>query len=220
MRGQFQYLSEKQMTSGAEEGKLKREMIIFLGLTFWPSLPGWADPIPIGVLSFDVFTPPANGSPGVNAFNISNFTGTFDLPPDLPASTALTFMNAVLEVDPNGGAPQDIPLGDVAPGPLQDSGGNPLPVLQFPSTEDFTSATFTAMLSPTTFMLSDGSTFVGGATIALTLSPSSGPVLMAGTDDAVIAAQPAAGAPEPGSFILFGTALAAVLWRTWRNHNL
>ena len=199
---------------------MKRGMIIFLGLTFWPLLPGRADPIPIGLLTFDLFTPSANGSPGVNAFNISNLTGTFDLPPDFPAATALTLLNATLTVDPSGGAPQDIFLGDIQPGQLLDSGGNPLPVLQFPDTINFTSAGLVATLSPATFMLSDGSTFVGGATIALTLSPSSGPVLVAGTDSALIAAQPAAGVPEPGSFILFGTALAAVLQRTWRNHNL
>jgi hypothetical protein len=195
-------------------------MAVFLGLMLWVSLPGWADSIPIGVLSFDVFTPLANGSPGVNAFNISNFTGTFDLPPDLPASTALTFLNAILTVDPNGGPPQAISLGDIGPGPLLDSGGNPLSVLQFPSTTDFTSATFMATLNPAMFLLSDGSTFVGEAALSMTLSPSSGLVLGAGTDNALIVALPAAEVPEPGTFIVLTAALAEVLRRTLRSHNL
>jgi hypothetical protein len=128
---------------------VKRKMIVFLGLVFPASLPGQANPVPIGVLSFDVFTPSANGSAGVNAFNISDFTGAFDLPPDFSASTALTLMDATLMADYGGGPPQVISLGNIGPGPLLDPNGHPLLVLQVPSTTNFTSASFMATLTPT-----------------------------------------------------------------------
>ena len=190
-------------------GRVTRETIILLGLTFWPPLPGQASPIPIGVLSFDVFAPPANGSPGVTAFNISDFAGTFDLPPDFPASTALTLQNATLTANQSGGPSLVVPLGNIGPGPLLDPGGNPLPALQFPDTINFTSAFFTATLSPTTFMLSSGNAFVAGPAISVVLSPTSGSFLMAGVDNALIMAQPASPVSEPRTVILIGTGLLA-----------
>jgi hypothetical protein len=103
---------------------VKRKMIVFLGLVFFGSLPGQANPVPIGVLSFDVLTPSANGFASVNAFNISDFTGAFDLPPDFSASTALTLKDATLTADYGGGPPQVISLGNIGPGPLLDPNGN------------------------------------------------------------------------------------------------
>jgi hypothetical protein len=143
----------------------------------------------------------------VNAFNISNFTGIFDPPPDFPASTALTLMDAALTPDPGSGPPQVIPLGDIGPGPLLDPNGNPLPVPQFSRTLNFTSASITATPIPNIFLLSTGSTFDAAPSISETLSPSSGSFFVAGVDSAVITAQPAPTILEPGTLTLFGTAL-------------
>ena len=57
----------------------------------------------VGFISFDVLIPAGPG-PGVNVFNISNFTGDpgtggFALPPDFPVFTNLTFLNASLTVN-------------------------------------------------------------------------------------------------------------------------
>ena len=139
------------MTRSIEVPLMKRPLILMLGLMLLARTFVLASTIPIGVLSFDVLTPAANGSPGANAFNISDFTGAFDLPPDFSAATALTLMNATLTADPSGGPSQVIPLGNIGPGPLLDPNGNPLLVLQFPSSTSFTSASFMATLGPTTF---------------------------------------------------------------------
>ena len=86
-----------------------------------------ASTVPIGALSFDVFTPPANGFAGVNAFNISNHSqhGT------KRRHSASHFP------------------GELGPGPLLDPIGNPLLVLQFPSTTNVMPASFMATLTPT-----------------------------------------------------------------------
>jgi hypothetical protein len=186
---------------------MKRYLILFLGLASLASSAGQAAPIPIGALSFDVFIPPENGSPGVNAFNIPNFTSIFDLPPDFPSSTALTLMNTMLTVNPGSGPPKVILLEDTGPGPLLDPNGNPLPVLQFSRTLNFTSASITAAPSPNVFLLSTGSTFDAAPSISETLSPSSGSFFVAGVDSAVITAQPASTILEPGTLIPFGTAV-------------
>lgn len=75
-----------------------------------------------------------------------------------------------------------IPLGDLAPGAL-----DPTDRVQFPDTSLFTGAIFTATLSQTSFLLSDGSTFlVGVSEITAEILPSSGPSLVAGTDFGVV----------------------------------
>jgi hypothetical protein len=113
----------------------------------------------------------------------------------------------MLRVNQSVGAPFVVPLGDIGPGLLLDPGGNPLPVLQFPDTINFTSAIFTATLTPTIFVLSGGNAFVAEPTIFVTLSPLSGSLIVAGIDSAVIVAQPASTVPEPGTVILIGIGL-------------
>ena len=155
----------------------------------------------VGFISFDVLIP-AGAGPGVNVFNISNFTGDpgsggFALPPDFPAFTGLTFLSASLIVD-NGVSPNVIPLGNLGPGSL-----SPTDPVQFPDTASFISATFMATLSQTTFVLADSSTFTAGSpTITVQFLPSSGPTLQAGTDFALISVTDAAGIPEPTTWTL------------------
>jgi hypothetical protein len=172
-------------------------ILIVALVTCW-SVPAQADEIAIGLLSFDNIIPPGTG-PGVNAFNLYNLTGP-DALFDPSAVDPLTFFNAVLTLNPDGGAATTIDLGDVLPGQLTDSSGmNPL--VQVPSDANFVSATFTANLttdlSPLSLHLSDGSTFAAASSISVSLSPLSGPDLVADTDFAVIDAEPAAVSPVP-----------------------
>jgi hypothetical protein len=97
-------------------------------------------------------------------------------------------------------------LGNIGPGELLDPSSSP--VVQFPSIDNFTSALFKATLSPTSFMLSDGTSFKASASVSADLVPSSGSSLQAGVDLVVINAQPVTVTPEPGSWVFVGTGLA------------
>jgi hypothetical protein len=161
----------------------------------------------LGVISFDNSIPPPP-SPGVNAFDISNFTGgLFVLPPDFLSLTPVIFQNSTLTL--TGNTTQVIALGDIGPGFL-------VPAASFPDTVDFSSAEFTATLDVTTFLLSGGGSFTANsAAIDVFLTPSSGPNLVAGTDFALITVSNApANVPEPASWLLLGTVIVWVLRRT------
>jgi hypothetical protein len=189
-----------------------RMLVIYLSLALAPGL-ARADPIAIGLLSFDVFIPSSITPPitGINAFDVFNFTGpTFGGLLGSPyASDPLTFENASLTVTPANGPSQVFSLGDIGPGELLDKNGNP-PV-EFPAAANFTSATFTATLSPADFRVSDGTTFDAFASVSATLTPSSGSFLQAGVDVVVINAQ-ASQTAEPSTLALAGTALTVMFY--------
>jgi hypothetical protein len=182
---------------------VKRRVVLVLAAVLFASAVARADQIPIGLVSFDVFIPASATGPGTNAFDIFNFTGpTFGPTVGPPyAADSLTFDNATLTVNFQGGSSQVINLGNIGPGELLDSMGNP--VVQFPSTDSFTSAMFAATLSPASFMLSDGTTFRARASVSADVVPSSGSSLQAGVDLAVINAVVV---PEPNTFVLVGPA--------------
>ena len=172
-------------------------MIRRIGLAaFLICMPALCDTINLGFLSYDVLIPGGPG-PGIDVFTISNLTGDpgtggFALPPDFPALTFLTLSNSSLTVV-IGGIPQMISLGDIAPGSFS-------PVsLQFPDSTMITSATFTATLSPSTLLLSDGTTFVANAAIDILLVPASGSTLVAGSDLALLSATNSTATPEPAT---------------------
>ena len=179
----------------------------------------FCDTVNIGLISFDVFIPGDINTPGVDVFNIYNFTGDpssggFALPPDFPAMESLTFLSSSLTLM-SGGSPLAIPLGDLGPGAL-----SPTDPVQFPDTSLFTGAIFTATLSQTGFLLSDGSTFhVGSPTITAELLPSSGPSLVAGTDFAVITVSNVSNVPEPRTALLLGTVLALLIAINRKKHH-
>jgi hypothetical protein len=166
-----------------------------------------ADIIPIGLVSFDQLIPGDVGVPGINAFTIANFTGTNSLPPDFPVATDLSFLTTSLQLtgDFSGTIDTgDIPLGAASPASLD-----------FPDTILFTSATFSGTLNITTFVLSDGRTFVASQPhFSASLLPSSPPDLAAGIDFAVInidATESIQAVPEPSSCILVCFALLVIL---------
>src|SRR5580658_9899718 len=77
-----------------------------------------ANSVDLGVLSYDVFIPGAPGMPGVDAFDIANFTGAFGLPPDFPVSGNLTLVGATLTLFPLGQPSEVLALGNIGPGYL------------------------------------------------------------------------------------------------------
>ena len=168
-----------------------------------------ASTIDIGLISFDFLIP---GTPGVNAFNISNFTGDpgtggFALPPDFPVFTSLSFLFSTLTLVDTTGA-HVIPLGDIGSGPLI-----PPSSVQFPDTDLFSKATFSATLDQTSLTLFDGSTFAAASSaIEAEILPSSGNSFVAGTDFAVITVS----SSEPRTFTLVSAGLGALLiWALW-----
>jgi len=170
-----------------------------------------ANVVDVGVLSFDQFLPAVQSSPGVNAFNIANFTGSvFSLPPSFPVIDDLTFLGANLQLFPQTGPAVTLSLGDIGPGFLLDAFGNP--VVQVPDNEQFTGAEFTAKLSPTSFSLAGGGFFnATSSSIDVVLQPSSGNTLVAGTDFALITVAGSVSAiPEPGNLLLLATVIVAL----------
>src|SRR5580658_6824103 len=95
-----------------------------------------ASTINIGLISYDIFSPSTSGSPQVDAFDITNLTGDpdsggFDLPPDFPVATLLTFTSSSLTLMGDDGT-EVIGLDDISPGPLTPPGS-----LQFPDSQGF-----------------------------------------------------------------------------------
>lgn len=167
-------------------------------------LPACAATLNLGLVSFDVLIPGSPGSPGVNVFQIVNFTGDpssggFALPPDFPVFTSLTFTGGTLTMV-SGGTPLVVPMGDVPPGPI-----SPTSDLEFPETTLFSSAVFSASLSQASFLLQDGLSFVAdSATISAALLPSAGSWLTAGSDLALITVEGRiSDVPEPAAAAVF-----------------
>lgn len=205
---------------------MKRHIIFILALLLVGSVSGRAGEVTVGLLSFDQFIPASGTTPGVNAFDIYNFTGsTWGSFAGLPyASDPLSFTNATLTVEYELACttvicphvvvvfPKTVNLGDIAPGELLDSSGNP--IAQFPSTDLFLSATLTATLTPATFQLSDGTTFTAGGSITANLTAPPNHFLVAGTDFAPINAQPAQITPEPSPLVelIVGLIALSAFW--------
>lgn len=173
-----------------------------------------ASTILLGSLSYDTFIPASgDGSPGVNAFDIANLTGAFNLPEDFPVADDLTFQSAMLTLTLADMSQQIFDLGDIAPGFLLDNDGNP--VVQVRSDKNFISAEFTASLSSLSFTLFDGTPVTAGSSVLhALLTPSSGQTLIADADFSLISTSSAAATtPEPGSILLFIGGLVALARR-------
>jgi hypothetical protein len=139
-------------------------LAIFAGLFCAQNATG--APISIGTLAFDELIPGAT-----SVFSISNYTGDpasvgFALPPDFPSLTPVTFTNASLVLVADGGIVTTLDLGDIGPGPLLSTTGDPLLMLQFPVSAALLSARFTATI----------------ATGSLALAGASGSLALAGGD--------------------------------------
>jgi len=167
-----------------------------------------ADPVVVGVLSYDSIIPGAPGAPGVNGFTIYNFTGPNGQPgtPDSP----LSFLNSSVLL--NGS--QGVDIGQVDPGSVQPGD------LQFPDNTLFTDAEFSATLNTTLFTINGQNYLAASDQLTGDLQPMVPPDLIAGTDFAVltIEASPVSPSPipEPSSIWLVLAPLASLVWRSVR----
>jgi len=181
--------------------------LIFIGLLAGACFPLSADSLIVGLMSFDNLVPAATDADGVNVFTIYNFTGAFALPPDAPVITPLDFLTTAVTL--NGS--DVVNVGTISPGSTQALS------LEFPTSQEFTSALFSATLSSLTFS-ANGQTYLADSNlITATLLPSAPPDLTAGVDFVLltIEASPSeATVPEPSSYVfLFSALLALLCWR-------
>jgi hypothetical protein len=191
---------------------------VLLVLTLGMTARAEATSIPVGVLAFDTFV---SGPDGTNAFFLYNFTGDpgsggFALPPDFPVVTPLVFTAPLLEWTGPAGSPFN--FGNVGIGP---GAHDPEPQIQFPDSDLFTSARFTALLNLSVFQLADGRFFSASST-AIDISLVNPAGALAIGDFAVLTIEadeitepPPSQVPEPATLTLVATALAGI-WRAQR----
>jgi hypothetical protein len=193
-----------------------RTVVIAVAAVLFPTISLASLDLSIGYLSFDNPIPGAPGSPGVNAFTVGNLTGDplsggFALPPTFPVLTNLTFKNSSLELFSGGLLTQTLNLGDIGPGFFSPND------LQFPDTQNFSSALFMATLDFTSLQLDGGGSLTASSDqISALLLPSIGNTLTAGTDFTLIEV---AAVPEPDSLFLLGC-VVAILSVVKRRHCL
>jgi hypothetical protein len=164
-----------------------------------------ADSVSLGVFSFDQIIAPdsTQNIAGVNSFDITAFTGTGALPFDFPVTSEITLTNVVLTL--NGVQPDVISLSNID----ENNSG----FFAVSSTASFTTAEITATLNgstqPIVVTLSDGSTVTLNPNVDIFLIPSTGTLLSAGTDTAVISATQQV--PEPSSWYFLGLTVVGLL---------
>ena len=185
-------------------------VLLFFGLPVFAN----ADTFAIGYVSLDIFIAGSPLSPGVNQFTIGNFTGGSAIPPTFPVLTPLTFRTSSL-VLVKGGISQTVLLGDIDPGI-----SNPVE-LEFPDTDIFSSATFSATLDTLTLDLDGGGSItLFSPTIEAALLPSAGGNLVPGTDFVLLTVSDEVPAvPEPSSYILFATVIVATFRLRRHRHS-
>lgn len=188
---------------------MRRLFVLSLLMLLAPFVTAQADPINLGYISFDTIIPSDIGTPGVNGFTIANLTGDpddggFALPGDFPVFDPILFANSRMTVVMDGSS-TDYLLGDIGPGIF-------LPdILQFLSSGQISSATFSAVIGPLVFSLSDGTTYAASSgVLTATLLPTSGSYLSPGQELAVLTidATQQTSVPEPHTWLLLGSGLA------------
>jgi hypothetical protein len=153
----------------------------------------------VGVVSFDVATSPDpdKGVPGTNVVNVLNLTGTSNLPPDFPIESDVSLVNPSIVVSYSGGG--NVTLADTVP-------------WVFSATEQITQIEFLATFQTTELdgksFLSNGLWWTPASTsIDTIITPSSGSLLVAGTDLSLITIN----VPEPEMAVTLIIGILAVI---------
>ena len=165
-----------------------------------------ADTATVGDLEFNSY------STGFNDFTVNNFTGTNNLMGAFPVADDVSFDNIVLTATESDSTVVTFNLGDLAPVP----GTAVSPT--FSSSINFTQVVITATLIPSTFTLTDSTTFMANPSLTFTLTPTTsgqtiappGPYLVAGQDFGVLNAVSLSPTPEPSTFILSAFGLLGI----------
>jgi hypothetical protein len=182
-------------------------VVVVLCLSFGMIPRAKGDTVAVGLVTFDVNTLGTPGSPGLNAFTLTNATGGFSSFPDFPVASDVTFLGAT--ITPNGLGMSA--FGDQGPGSSQ---------VLFLDSDIFTSALFQATLNQTLFTLGDGTSFQANSDLlSATLLPSSGTQLTPGVDLVVLTvsgAPVATPVPEPREWLLLAAGFTLLMLATSR----
>lgn len=163
----------------------------------------FAAPIDIGFFSID----PNNPSAGLNTVSVSNFTGTSfgcgNVDPSFPVCTSLSLSGQVQIFYSNNGGGS---ITKTLSAPLGPGSFSPQPDFEYDGSLNVTSIVFTGSITPTSFLLSDNSTFKSnGNVFAAALVPGS-------NDNPALMVDQGAPIPEPSAIPLLTAALAAGLY--------
>jgi hypothetical protein len=155
--------------------------------------------IGLGILSF------VTVAPGVDGFEIDNYTGSEAIPPDLPVVTALTFTDLTLTYFVNG-TEFDDSVPDLAPGTTI--------AIELADTTVIDSASLSGVLDPSTFLVSDGNSWQAeSSALSVELLPENGEALTADVDTEEITVEADSTAPEPAAGLLVVAGLGLIVLR-------
>jgi hypothetical protein len=171
----------------------------------------FADPVAVGIFSFDQVLTPEGFASGNNVFNIANLTGSFALPIDFPVVDSLVFLSSTLTLVTDDGSSDTYNLGSLAEGNFQ---------FEVSDSLLFSSATFSATLNQSVFQISDGggpptfTSFTAASTaISFQLLAQPGSTLTPGLElgALMVAEAPPASVPEPVSVLLITIGLVSLV---------
>jgi hypothetical protein len=162
--------------------------------------PARASIIGLGVISF------VTVSPGVDGFEIDNYTGSQAVPPDLPVVTDLIFTDLTLTYFANG-TKFDNAVPDVAPGTTI--------AFTLPDTTSVDWASLSGLLNSSAFLLADGTSWQAESNaLSVELLPENGEAVTADLDSAEITVEADPTVPEPAAGLLVVAGLGLIVLRS------
>jgi hypothetical protein len=175
----------------------------------WFALPAvtYGDSVQVGAISFNQLLP------GVNVFEVDNFTGLNNLGGLLsPVADNLIFQGISLAVTCGNAACVTDLGGNTGTFLIPDLGPGSDTSVTFNAADAFSQALLAANFSQTTLNLVGGGTFAGSPSMSFILAGSNGSFLQAGVDSGTLVdVTPVAAVPEPTSLALMVVGLAGLL---------